>query len=115
MEDYKVIGKDAVRKDAVDKVTGAANYTVDFYPKGMLYGKMLGSTIAHGYIKRIDTSKAEALPGVMAVCTGKDAPDKRTGYIEDRHVLCRHKVRYFARHQRTNKNRGARADIQGLP
>lgn len=94
MDEYKVIGKDSIRKDALEKVCGTANYTVDFYPKGMLYGKMLGSTIAHGYIKRIDTSKAEALPGVIAVCTGKDAPDKRTGYIEDRHILCRHKVRF---------------------
>ena len=88
MENLNVIGYDTLRKDALDKVTGAANYTPDFMPKGMLYGRMLGSPIAHGIIKKIDTSKAEALPGVFAVCTGKDAPEKRTGYIEDGCCCC---------------------------
>lgn len=94
MSEFKVVGKGVKRKDALDKVTGAAIYTSDIQPKGMLYGRMLGSTIAHGMIKKIDISKAEALPGVKAVITGKDAPDIRTGYIEDRHVLCKKKVRY---------------------
>ena len=94
MSEFKVVGKSVKRKDALDKVTGAAIYTSDVQPKGMLYGRMLGSSIAHGIIKRIDTSKAEALPGVKAVVTGADAPDIRTGYIEDRHVLCKKKVRY---------------------
>ena len=95
MSDYKIIGKNPLRKDALEKVTGSAMYAPDFKPDGMLYGRMLGSTVAHGYIKKIDTSKAEALPGVMAVVTGKDAPETRTGYIQDRHVLCKHKVRYY--------------------
>jgi len=94
MSEFKVIGKDVIRKDAYEKVTGKAIYTPDIKPDGMLYGRMLGSTIAHGYIKRIDTSKAEALPGVKAVVTGADAPETRSGYIQDRHVLCKHKVRY---------------------
>lgn len=94
MKSYSVIGHDTIRKDALDKVTGNAVYTPDVHPRGMLYGKLLGSPIAHGIIKRIDTSKAEALEGVHAVCTGKDAPDTRTGYIEDRHILCRKYVRY---------------------
>lgn len=94
-EKMNVIGKDTIRKDAMDKVCGAATYTPDIMPVGMLYGKLLGSPIPHGIIKKIDTSKAEALEGVYAVCTGADAPEKRTGYIEDRHILCKHTVRYI--------------------
>jgi len=94
--DFRTIGKSEIRKDILDKVTGAAIYTPDVHPKGMLYGKILGSKIAHGYIKNIDTSKAEALPGVMAVVSGMDCPEAPTlgGYLQDRHILCREKVRY---------------------
>lgn len=95
MSEFTVIGTSPLRKDAVEKATGRAIYSPDIKPDGMLYGRMLGSAVAHGYIKRIDTAKAEALPGVKAVVTGKDAPDIRTGYIADRHVLCKHKVRYL--------------------
>ena len=95
MNKFDVVGKSPIRKDAMEKATGRAIYSSDIKPVGMLYGRMLGSTIAHGYIKHIDTSKAEALPGVKAVVTGKDAPDIRTGYIADRHVICKHKVRYI--------------------
>ena len=72
MSEYNVIGHSPLRKDAIEKATGRAIYTPDVKPDGMLYGRMLGSTVAHGIIKRIDTSKAEALPGVKAVVTGKD-------------------------------------------
>ena len=74
MSEFKVIGKDVIRKDAYEKVTGKAIYTPDIKPDGMLYGRMLGSTIAHGYIKRIDTSKAEALPGVKALRLHSGSP-----------------------------------------
>lgn len=94
-KNYSIIGSSPIRKDAIEKATGAAMYTPDIHPKGMLYGRMLGSTIAHGYIKSIDTSEAEAMEGVITVLTGKDTPENRTdGYIKDRHILCREKVRY---------------------
>lgn len=93
---YRTIGKSPIRKDALEKVTGEALYSPDIHPNGMLYGRILGSSIAHGYIKSIDTSEAEALEGVVAVVTGKDAPENRTdGYIKDRHVLCKEKVRFI--------------------
>ena len=76
-------------------LNGEAIYTADVHPKGMLHGRILGSTVAHGIIKKIDTSKAEALPGVIVVVTGKEAPDRRYGYIEDRHVICKERVRYI--------------------
>ena len=97
MSEFFSIGKSELRKDALDKVTGEALYSTDIHPKDMLYGKILGSSIPHGYIKRIDTSKAEALPGVAAVVTGMDGPEERTigGYLSDRHLMCRRKVRYL--------------------
>lgn len=94
-EKFRVVGSSPIRKDAIEKATGAAVFTPDIKPDGMLYGRMLGSRVAHGIIKSIDTSKAEALPGVKAVITGKDVPENRMGYIQDRHVLCKKRVRYI--------------------
>ena len=72
--EYRVVGKRPVRPDGVDKVAGRARYGADIAPTGVLHGKMLRSPHAHALIKSIDTSKAEALPGVMAVITAKDLP-----------------------------------------
>ena len=74
MKDYKVVGKSVERTDARVKVTGSARYAGDLVAPGMLYGKILRSPVAHANILNIDTSKALALPGVMAVITGKDFP-----------------------------------------
>ncbi|ETX09208.1 MAG: hypothetical protein ETSY2_00885, partial [Candidatus Entotheonella gemina] len=73
--DYKVIGTRPVRPDGTDKVTGRAVYGADMRLTGMLHGKILRSPHAHARIKSIDTSKAEALPGVKAVMTAKDFPE----------------------------------------
>lgn len=94
---YETVGRSIPRLDAADKATGKAKYTADYYFPGMLYGRILGSTIAHGRIKRIDTSKAEALPGVVCVITGKDVPDVKYGVSParyDEYVLAKDKVRY---------------------
>ncbi|MFO1020734.1 MAG: xanthine dehydrogenase family protein molybdopterin-binding subunit [Planctomycetales bacterium] len=72
---YKVIGTRPIRHDGTDKVTGRARYGADIQLTGMLYGAMLRSPHAHAKIKSIDTSKAEALPGVRAVVTHKDIPE----------------------------------------
>ena len=71
---YKVIGTRPVRHDGTDKVTGRAKYGVDVRFPGMLYGRILRSPHAHAVIKGIDSSKAEALPGVRAVVTNADFP-----------------------------------------
>lgn len=71
----KYIGQPTPTIDAEAKVTGAAVYTDDLRMPGMLHGKVLTSPLAHARIKSIDTSQAEALPGVHAVITYKDAPD----------------------------------------
>lgn len=62
-----VIGKPIPRMDAVQKVTGQARYTFDVQLPGMLYARIAPSTVAHARIKSIDTSAAEAYPGVRAV------------------------------------------------
>ncbi len=73
-EGFNIIGSRPVRPDGVDKVTGRAIYGADVRLQGLLYGKVLRSPHAHARILSIDTSKAEALPGVKAVVTGADLP-----------------------------------------
>ncbi|MFQ5722091.1 MAG: molybdopterin cofactor-binding domain-containing protein, partial [Candidatus Aminicenantales bacterium] len=94
---YKTVGKSLPRVDAAAKVTGQAKFTADFYFENMLYGKILHSPLAHGRIKRINTSRAKALPGVKLVLTGKDVPDVTYGVSParyDEHVLAKDRVRY---------------------
>ena len=74
MTDFAYIGTRPIRHDGVDKVTGRAAYGADFSLPGMLHGAILRSPHAHARIVSIDTSAAEAMPGVKAVITGKDIP-----------------------------------------
>ncbi len=74
-----VVGKSVQRLDAIAKVTGRARYSDDFFERGMLVGKVLRSPHAHALVKRIDTSRAKALPGVEAVLTPADLPANRFG------------------------------------
>ncbi len=73
-DQFNVVGTRPIRHDALDKVTGRAKYGADVNMPGMLHGKILRSPHAHARILSIDTSKAEALPGVMAVLTSRDFP-----------------------------------------
>ena len=73
-EKYNVIGTRPIRPDGVDKVTGAAQYGADLDLPGMIAGRVLRSPHAHANIKSIDTSKAEALDGVLAVIVNADFP-----------------------------------------
>ncbi len=71
---FRVVGKGVPVKDAKEKVTGSMKYAVDFTVQGMVHGKILRSPHPHARIRDINTSKAEALPGVYAVLTHKDVP-----------------------------------------
>jgi xanthine dehydrogenase molybdenum-binding subunit len=75
-KDFSVINRGVPLKDAYEKVTGRLQFPPDFIIPGMLYGRVLRSPHAHARIKRIDTSKAEALPGVVTVLTYKDVPER---------------------------------------
>ncbi|RIK58371.1 MAG: oxidoreductase, partial [Chloroflexi bacterium] len=78
-QSYKVIGTRPIRHDGVDKVTGRAKYANDTHLSDVLYAKILRSPHAHARIRSIDTSAAEAYPGVYAVVTSKDMAE-----VEDR-------------------------------
>ena len=97
MAEFNVLGKNHVRVDALDKVTGHATYAGDVYLPEMLMCKVLTSTRSHARIVGIDTSQAEALPGVRAVITGKDFPDVffGSGALRDRRVMARDTVFYI--------------------
>jgi CO/xanthine dehydrogenase Mo-binding subunit len=85
--------------DGPDKVTGAGRYTFDVTLPGMVHAKVLRSPHPHARIVAIDASRAEALPGVVAVVTGADVielPDPYYGVaIRDQPVLAIDKVRYI--------------------
>ncbi|MBC7132756.1 MAG: xanthine dehydrogenase family protein molybdopterin-binding subunit [Roseovarius sp.] len=70
--EFKVVGTRPDRPDGIDKVTGRARFGADMVAPGMLTGRVLRSPHAHARILRIDTSRAEALPGVKAVVTRAD-------------------------------------------
>lgn len=78
-KDFDVVGNRYKRPDGVDKVTGKARYGADATAPGQLVGRVLRSPHAHAKIKKIDTKKAEKLPGVKAVITSEDMPDLTGG------------------------------------
>jgi CO/xanthine dehydrogenase Mo-binding subunit len=83
------IGKPLPRIDAVGKVTGETHYPGDINLPGQVYMKILFAGRPHACITRLDTSLAEALPGVIAVFTAKDVPANEYGLImPDQPVLC---------------------------
>jgi xanthine dehydrogenase molybdenum-binding subunit len=87
------VGQRIPKKDAPLKVTGAAVYIQDMKVPGMLYGKILYSKFAHAKILKIDTGKAERLPGVRAVLTGADVPNNfKFGFLKDNPPLKTGKV-----------------------
>lgn len=74
VEDLRVIGKPEHKVDAPKLVQGKPAFAADVQMPGMLYAKILRSPHAHARIRRIDVSKARALPGVHAVLTYQDIP-----------------------------------------
>lgn len=78
---FKVIGTRPVRPDGVEKVTGKAVYGPDFATAGMIHGAILRSPHAHARIVSIDTSKAQAMPGVKAVVTSADFPGQESKVV----------------------------------
>lgn len=85
----RYVGKNIYKVDAQDKVTGKAIYPDDIYFNDMLYLKIKRATHPHAYLRRIDTSKAEKLPGVVKIITAADIPQvKNFGLIiKDQPVL----------------------------
>jgi len=93
---YKYIGAPLPKVDAYAKVTGRALYADDIMLPRMLYGRLLRSPHPHARIIGIDTHRALELPGVLAVITGEDLP-QRFGILpssQDEYALAIDKVRY---------------------
>src|SRR5688572_12567768 len=72
---FTVVGQPHPRVEGAEKVTGRARYTYDIRLPGQLYARVLRSPLPHARITRIDTTRAEALPGVHAVLSFANAPD----------------------------------------
>ncbi|MCK6567088.1 MAG: aldehyde oxidoreductase [Chloroflexi bacterium] len=82
IHEHKTVGRKHLRPEAREKVTGEAIYTDDLTFEGMLYAKAKRAMIPHGFLKRLDVSKARALPGVIAVLTAEDIPaEKNHGLV----------------------------------
>lgn len=101
------VGKSVARVDAFDKATGRAKYTDDLCDRSALVTQVVRSTIAHGYVKSVDITEAEKVPGVVKIFTCFDVPDIKfptAGHpwsvepehqdVADRRLLNRH-VRYY--------------------
>ena len=97
MDESRWVGARVARIDAEDKVTGRLKFMSDLSFPDMLWGAVLRSAYPHALIKKIDTSKAEAMDGVVAVLTHRDVPGLN-GFgivVPDQPVLCADKVRYM--------------------
>jgi carbon-monoxide dehydrogenase large subunit len=89
------VGENTTRVDAREKVTGAAIYADDIqFGNSLLHARIKRSPHPHALIKKINTEKAQALPGVKAVVTGADFPGYIGLYLKDRFFFCRDRVRY---------------------
>jgi CO/xanthine dehydrogenase Mo-binding subunit len=89
------VGESSPRIDARDKVTGTALYADDIqFGNALLHARIKRSPHPHALIKKINTEKARALPGVKAVVTGEDFPGYIGLYLQDRFIFCRDRVRF---------------------
>lgn len=93
--EYKYIGKSYIRPDAINKVTGKAQYLDDIRLPGMLHAAILRPEFAHAKIVSIDTSEAEKMPGVVKVVTGKGCNLHYGDNIKDLTPMAVEKVRYI--------------------
>ncbi|SEB48281.1 xanthine dehydrogenase, molybdenum binding subunit apoprotein [Paenibacillus sp. GP183] len=89
------IGRNIVRKDALEKVTGAAKYTADLVTSDSLYAKMVVSPYAHARIISVDLSIAQRIPGVLTILIGRDANLLTGEEIKDRPIIAFDRVRYY--------------------
>lgn len=97
MASLKYIGSPVKAVDGVQRASGAAQYVTDLRLPGMLHGRVLRSPHAHALIKRIDVSRAAALPGVKAVVTHEDTPGVAFGPMpafEDWQIFAKDKARF---------------------
>jgi CO/xanthine dehydrogenase Mo-binding subunit len=96
MAQLVAVGQPVGRVEGEAKVTGAAHYAADVILPGMLWGRTLRSPVPHARIVRIDTTRAKQVPGVHAVITAADLPDRLWGrWLKDMPVLAKDRVRFI--------------------
>ncbi|TMF53762.1 MAG: aldehyde oxidase, partial [Chloroflexi bacterium] len=97
MSELSVLGRRLPKVNAWAHLTGTARYADDIFLPRMLYGRLLRSTQPHARIKRLDVSRALAHPGVVAIVTGADMPEKMgiMPSTQDETALAVDKVRYI--------------------
>ena len=88
-----VIGRATPKKDGADKVTGRTRFLHDLVVPRMAAGKILRARYPHARLVRVDTRRAAALPGVLAVLTAADVEQKPFGFAKDQTALKAGKVR----------------------
>src|SRR6516165_11714056 len=91
-----VVGTNVRRADGEDKVRGAAVYGMDYTEPGALVGKILRSAVPAARTVAINTSKAEAMPGVRAIASAGDAPGRSGMFfaLKDQTLFATGQVRY---------------------
>jgi CO/xanthine dehydrogenase Mo-binding subunit len=93
---HRIVGQRIGRLDGVEKVSGQARYSADVTLPGLVWGKALRSPLPHARVRRIDTARAQALAGVLAVLTARDLPDVLVGRrMFDMPLLARDRVRFI--------------------
>jgi putative selenate reductase molybdopterin-binding subunit len=92
---HRIVGQPIGKLEGIGKVSGQARYSGDVTLPGLVWGKALRSPLPHARILRIATSRARALPGVLAILTAQDVPDILVGRrMFDMPMLARDRVRF---------------------
>jgi CO/xanthine dehydrogenase Mo-binding subunit len=95
VEDARTEQRPFIRPDGKDKVTGLGRYTADMNLTGMLHARFVYAPTTHARLTRVDTTRALALPGVLAVITHADVPDVLHGpFVPDRRLFAKDVVRF---------------------
>ena len=94
VNDFKVVNKSVDKIDSMQLALGKPSFVADLVPEDALIIKLLGSPHPHARIRSIDTSAAEAMPGVITVVTGDDFPFTFGLYMKDRYVFAQRRVRF---------------------
>src|SRR5258705_12499304 len=93
---HRIVGQPVGKLEGLGKVSGQARYSGDVAVPGLVWGKALRSPLPHARIVRIDTARAKALPGVLAVLTAQDLPNTLVGRrMFDMPMLARDRVRFL--------------------
>jgi CO/xanthine dehydrogenase Mo-binding subunit len=93
--EFDTVGKSQPRVDGFEKVVGRAQFIADLNPGRVLHARVVRSTLAHAFIRGLDSRRALAIQGVKAIVTGEACPRRIGHAIADQFPIARGKVRYW--------------------